>query len=328
MAGTRRGWKFWLAVWTMTAAAAAVIAVVVWRDAIIEAYSHPKDPFVKTAPPPAPDYASRDAWSLLPAAAGAPAQPDGIDVFFLQPTTYSGNKHWNGSTRDPGANAQLATVILPNYAAPFSAAGGVFVPRYRQASLYTRLTLWDDAIDARRFAYGDVKAAFEYYRDHYNRGRPFILVGVEQGGELADRLLSEVIAPDPTLRNRLVGAYLIETVTPADAHGPAALAPACVRRDQSGCLVAWASRRRNDFAGAAWLVSRAMVWNSAGQLVPLGARPPLCVNPLLGAATEADAPPRLNWSRDINPCEPVLCAIACIQASTAAHRMPSRTLLS
>ncbi|MBV9996214.1 MAG: DUF3089 domain-containing protein, partial [Caulobacteraceae bacterium] len=40
--------------------------------------------------------------------------------------------------------------------------------------------------------------------------------------------------------------------------------------------------------------SRAMIWSPSGELTPLGNRKPLCVNPLLGAATEELAPPRLN----------------------------------
>jgi hypothetical protein len=185
-------------------------------------------------------------------------------------------------------------VVLPNYAAPFAAVGDVYAPRYREASLYTKSTLWDDAIEAREFAYGDVRSAFEYYIAHLNHGRPFIIVGAEQGGELGARLLREVVAPDPALRSRLVAAYLIDTIVPADEYGAAAPIPACARRDEAGCLVAWAAATQGDFTGAQRLTSRARVWNASGLLEPLGARAPLCVNPLLGAATDAAAPSRLN----------------------------------
>ena len=56
------------------------------------------------------------------------------------------------------------------------------VLRYRQAGLYSLLTLRDDARDARKFAYGDVAAAFRYWRDHDGGVRPFVIAGVEQGG--------------------------------------------------------------------------------------------------------------------------------------------------
>ena len=56
--------------------------------------------------------------------------------------------------------------MLPNYAGPFVRVGRLFAPRYRQASLFAQLTLRDDARDAREFAYGDVRRAFDYYLDH------------------------------------------------------------------------------------------------------------------------------------------------------------------
>jgi len=42
------------------------------------------------------------------------------------------------------------------------------------------------------------------------------------------------------------------------------------------------------------LLSRALVWGPQDQLQPLGRRRPVCVNPLLGAASEDAAPERLN----------------------------------
>jgi hypothetical protein len=269
-----------------------LVAAYGWRDDIVKALLDPKVPFVKDTPPPAPDYALRGAWALAPAAGAPPAGP--ADVFFIHPTTYKGGKYWNGPIFDRASNETLTRVILPNYAGPFASLGDVFAPRYRQASLYTKSTLWDDALDARRFAYGDVKAAFDFYRDHLNRGRPFVLVGVEQGGELGARLLREEIAPDPALRGRLVAAYLIDTMVPADEHGPTAPAPACERRDEAGCLVAWTALRQGDLIGVARVTSRAMVWSDLGQLVPLDHRSSVCVNPLTGADNGADAPARLN----------------------------------
>ena len=61
------------------------------------------------------------------------------------------------------------------------------------------MTLRDDAKEARRFAYSDVAAAFRYYVAHYNQDRPFVIVGVEQGGNLAARLLTEEVAAHPNM---------------------------------------------------------------------------------------------------------------------------------
>lgn len=298
MAARRFGLRFWLTAFAAGLFVLGAAATSIWRDDVVKALLDPKVPFGKDHPPPAPNYAARLSWALLP----DPGQPPApVDVFFLHPTSYprsftsyDGGRHWNAPINDHGAMLVLNRVMLPNYAGPFAAVGDVYAPRYRQATLYTKSTMWDDAIEAREFAYGDAKAAFDYYLAHFNHGRPFILVGVEQGGELAARLLRDAITPDPRLRQRLVGAYLIDAAEPADEHGPNAPVPACRERDEAGCLVAWIAVRAGDFTGARRLLSRALVWNGAGQLEPLGARAPVCVNPLLGAATDQVALPRLN----------------------------------
>ena len=286
MAGIRR----WLAIIGGTFLVLAVIALVIWRDDIFEALLNPKIPYTVYKPPPAPDYARTTSWALLP-----PETTDqAVDVFFIHPTTFDGGKDWNGPIGDRKAAALFTNVMAPNYAAPFAPFARVFAPRYRQASLYTSLTLFDDALEAREFAYRDVRAAFERYLRDFNGDRPFIVAGVEQGGVLAARLLSEVIAPNPRLRRRLVAAYLQETAVPADQFGARSPVRACERRDEAGCVLAWISIRRGDFPRALRLLRRTVVWNDRGRLVGLDGREPLCVNPLLGAASEADAPPRLN----------------------------------
>ncbi len=260
------------------------VAAWIWGDDVLQALLDPKVPYAIYRPPPAPEYATSRAWALRPPAA-TPSDPP-VDVFFVHPTTYNGGKQWNGPFDSRHGSAGLTSTMLPNYAAPFAKAGRVFAPHYRQASLYTSLTLWDDAIEARQFAYGDVRDAFRYYRDHLSAGRPFILVGVEQGGTLAARLLRDEIAPDPVLKSRLVAAYLIETLVPAADFAPDS--------PITGCVIAWVAVRRSDFGRAQKLLSRSLVWNARGQLVTLAGRPALCVNPILGARTDVEAPARLN----------------------------------
>jgi hypothetical protein len=288
---SRRDARFWGAIAIGALAVLVITALLVWRDDILEALLDPKIPYAVYQPPPAPDYRSPSAWAILPGAS-APGDP-ATDVFFIHSTTFDGGKDWNGPIDARAAARRLSRSILPNYAAPFATAGRVFAPRYRQASLYTSLTLFDDALQARQFAYGDVRAAFLSFLSRIG-SRPFIVVGVEQGGELGARLLADVVAPDAALRDRLVAAYLIDTVTPADDHAVGAALPACQSRRQSGCVVAWISARRFDFVRAQKITSRSVVWTPDGRLVGLAGREPLCVNPLLGAQSEADAPPRLN----------------------------------
>jgi hypothetical protein len=291
MADRSKGFWRWFTLGAVAVVVLGAAAAFVWRDDILRTRLDPKEPFQTYDPPPAPDYGQRASWALMPAkpetwtAAEPPA-----DVFFLSPTTYDGGRHWNGPIDDPRADRLFRRVMAPNYAGPFVRVGRIFAPRYRQASLYTLMTLREDAKDARRFAYADVAAAFRYYLAHDNQGRPFVIVGVEQGGTLATRLLAEEVAAKPEVLHRLAGAYLIETVVPADR---APIQP-CVRRGQAGCLAAWAQAFENQGEQAQALIERSLVWGGGDELENLHGRPAICFNPLLGKVTDEEAPARLN----------------------------------
>lgn len=279
--------------WAIGALAGVVLliggAALVFREDILRTGLDPKIPFQTYLPPPAPDYGRPGAWALAPAGPPRPTDPP-ADIFFVSPTTYDGGAHWNAPIGEPKAERLFRRVMAPNYVGPFVRVGRVFAPRYRQASLYSLLTLREDAREARRFAYDDVARAFRHYASRRNHGRPFVLVGVEQGGTLAARLLAEEIVPDPLLRQRLAAAYLIETVVPADAPP---LNP-CARPRQTGCLAAWASAFEDKPERAQTILDRSLVWDAGGQLDNLKGALPLCFNPLLGAVTSAPAPARLN----------------------------------
>ena len=264
----------------------------VWRDDILRTWLDPKQPFQTYEPSPAPDYSKSAAWALIPSqpnqwsAADPPA-----DVFFIHPTTFDGGRDWNGPIDNRAAARMLSEVMLPNYAGPFQRVGRVFAPRFRQASLYAMLANKEDAQESRRFAYGDVRRAFDAFLA-LSGGRPIIIVGVEQGGALGARLLDDVFAHDPQLSGRLVAAYLIDTIVPERRYRPGAPIPACTRPGETRCVLAWAEA--DDDADAAQLMKRALVWSPTGQLDNLQGDQPLCVNPMLGGASDAQAPVRLN----------------------------------
>jgi hypothetical protein len=291
MAERRRKVPRWLIASLAVLAGLTAAAALIWRDDIMRTSLDPKVPFQTYAPPQAPDYAQRAAWALLP---GRPdlwtsAEPP-ADVFFVSPTTFDGGREWNAPIGEAHSEHYFRRSIGPNYVGPFVRSGRIFAPRYRQASLYSQLTLREDAREARRFAYGDVAVAFRFYRDHYNKGRPLILVGVEQGGTLAYRLLNEEILPNAGLRRQLVAAYLIETVAPAEDQR----APPCVRRGQTGCLAAWATAVVGDQDRGQDLIERSLVWGPGAQLDNLNGRQPMCFNPILGRFTDQLAAARLN----------------------------------
>ena len=268
------------------------LSALIWRDEILRNWLDPKQPFQTYTPPPAPDYTKPAAWALIPANPNFWSSNDPpADVFFIHPTTFDGGPNWNGPIDDRRANRILSNVMLPNYAGPFQRVGRVFAPRYRQASLYAFLTNKEDAQEAREFAYGDVKRAFTQFLA-YSAGRPIVIVGVEQGGNLADRLVDDVVMHDQTLLNRLAAVYLIDAAAPADEHKTGSAVPACTTAGEARCLVAW--DEADDAADAAKQRKRALVWTVDGQLQNLEDRAPVCVNPLLGAVSNALTSPRLD----------------------------------
>ena len=288
IAARGRSIKSWLVAAAAIAALTTIAALAIWRDDILEALLDPRVPYAVYHPPPAPDYDRPEAWALEPPSVrGAP-------VFFLHPTTYNGGRDWNGAIGDRAAAALLARVYIPNYAAPFGRAGAVFAPRYRQASLYTSLTLFDDAVQARAFAYRDVDEAFDRFLARIGRETPFIIAGVEQGGTLAARLLRDRVESDPDLRRRLVAAYLIETAQPIAPAGDPEPLRACRGPDETSCLVAWISAPEFDLLRVRRIETRSLVWGKGDRLTGLNGFATVCVNPLLGAATEAAAGARRN----------------------------------
>ena len=139
----------WLGIFTGSIVLVLLVAVLIWRGDILRAMLDPQVPFQTYTPPPAPDYGDPTAWALRDAT-GPESGPAAI--FFMHSTTHDGGREWNGPIGDPKADAWLKRVVLPNYAGPFARAGGISAPRYRQGSLYTRLTLRDDAREAQAFA--------------------------------------------------------------------------------------------------------------------------------------------------------------------------------
>ncbi|SNC75449.1 Protein of unknown function [Hymenobacter gelipurpurascens] len=197
----------------------------------------------------APDYRMEDNWAALPDRPdSADAVPQGtllhdrqrdapVDVFFVHPTTHLGRGQWNADLTNKALNHITDVTTIRKQASVFNSTGRIYAPRYRQATLYSffdeKTKNGDEAIE---LAYSDVKAAFQYYLDNYNRGRPIILAGHSQGTRHLTHILHDFFDNDPKLRQRLVAAYLIGFNVPEDALQ--VIRP-CEDSTQTGCYVAW-----------------------------------------------------------------------------------------
>ena len=113
-----------------------------------------------------------------------------------------------------------------------------YSPYYRQCSLQSYAS--DSLTQARMpLPTGDVRRAFNYYLEHLNQGRPFILAGYSQGAIILLELLKEI---DDSAINRMIAAYVIgATVSDDDARHPHIMAAS--RADDTGVTICYNSVR-------------------------------------------------------------------------------------
>ena len=272
-----------------------VVSAVILRDQIYQTLLDPGIPFQTYDRPDAPDYADAEAWAARDRAAldEAGERPA---VFFVHPTTYDGGSHWNARFDRAQEAEELDRFVLPNWAAPFLAGdAALYAPRYRQASLYAFMNNREDSIQARLFAYEDVKAAFEAFLIDIGEDRPVILAGVGQGALHALGLLIDEVAPNEALRNRLAAAYLLEAPVPMDLFsGPLATLTPCTEPGSVRCVVSYNAVSQNERERIETITERSMSWTGSGELGYVNERALLCVNPLTGAMNEDYAPARLH----------------------------------
>lgn len=127
------------------------------------------------------------------------------DVFFVPTTAYSGSD--GGYVIDLTDESRMA-----KYLGTVNMEKGIwdqqcrfFAPVYRQASLLAFSEFGPDSVYFDH-AYQDVRAAFLYYLENYNNGRPIVLAGFSQGGIMCQQLVKEFFA-DADLSARLVACY-------------------------------------------------------------------------------------------------------------------------
>lgn len=207
--------------------------------------------------PPVPDYRLTASWAALPGMDDyADRTPTDhlrdlqyqarADVFFVHPTIYTdtrkGNDLWNADLSDEKLNEAVDRSTILNQASLFNAAGKVYAPRYRQAHL---TVFYDEGAAVKQqaldTAYADVLAAFDYYLERYNAGRPIILAAHSQGTLHAQRLLSDRFV-GKALRDRLVAAYLVGMPVEREAYADI---PVCASAEQTGCFVSWRTYRED-----------------------------------------------------------------------------------
>ncbi|MEQ9519893.1 MAG: DUF3089 domain-containing protein [Parvibaculum sp.] len=285
----------------------------------------PSAAFDEAAAPPAPDYATPEAWVALPDRADMadllPPDTDiqdrqsdaEIDVFFVHPTTYYSDDQWNAAFDEQGSTKEmLESGVMRFQASIFNGSGRIYAPRYRQATLYSFMGEEPDTYEALTFAYGDVERAFDHFLSKMSNGRPFILASHSQGSLHAMKLLQDKIA-GTNLANRMIAAYIVGFSIPEDL-GTENIGP-CRDKNQTGCYLNWNSVTA-DAKTMGWKETT-KIWID-GKLQHIAGRPIACVNPLTGslggvaeAAANLGGQPFSDADEPVRPLIPALTGAAC-----------------
>jgi hypothetical protein len=194
----------------------------------------------------APQYSNPFNWIALPqrhdVADTVPpgcATPDNqanalADVFYVHPTLYFGTSSPNARLDDKKVNKRLDECTM-HQASAFNSCAKIYAPRYRQAYLKAFAPDNPDGEKVLDTAYSDVRAAFLFYLNNWNNGRPIILAGHSQGARHIRRLMQEFF-DGKSLQKQLVAAYAIGfDIRESDFR----TIPPCDSATHLGCFITW-----------------------------------------------------------------------------------------
>lgn len=153
------------------------------------------------------DYSEKNNWMAVPEITHE------VDTFYLYPTCYIDDSEDAKPICDidDEATRVQAQSIYEGQATVFEESTNVFAPYYRQSNIYHVMGMDNKELDEfqKNEQRTDVYTALDYYFEHYNNGRPFILAGHSQGSIMTRIVLGEYMEAHPEYYERMVAAYVI-----------------------------------------------------------------------------------------------------------------------
>lgn len=214
------------------------------------------------------DYSLSVHWLNIPAT----SKP--VDIFYLYPTVWTPDIVKNPLYSDIDDASMLAgsANAFNMQASAFETAGNIYAPFYRQANAARTLVLPEDQRweILKQVPAKDAIAAFDFYINHFNNGRPFILAGHSQGANVLLFLLSDYMAKYPDVYARMVAAYISGYPVTADFMAANKHLKFAKGADDTGVIISYNTQSPNVVKG-----TNLVVGNNVG----------LVINPI-------------NWRRD------------------------------
>ena len=213
-----------------------------------------------------------------------PTRNPRVDCFYVYPTVSP--QPGPNSDRRIGPEQRAAAQIQ---ASRFSNACRVYAPVYRQVTQGAFTNPAANTVAARATAYRDVLTAWREYLKYDNDGRPFVLIGHDQGAQLLTQLLAKEIERRTSVRDRLLSAILpganVITLKGRRTGGSFRVVEPCRSNTQVGCVIAYSTFGAQPPGDA--VVSR--VYSPIFKRPPDRTKRVVCTNPsaLVGGVGEA-----------------------------------------
>ncbi len=252
-----------------------------YQEQVTLAWINPDRSYEAYEPPPAPDYSKDESWFRR-----GDGQRSAANIFVIHSNVYRGDGGWNAPHDRPTQSAFLDSGVVEAEIEPFSAQGLVWVPRYRQPTLFARFTQKHPGSAARATAYDDILAAFERFLQDIPEDLPIIIAGYGDGALFAGKLWLERIAPDETLTRRVAVLYAVGMPLPARPFDSAV----CQGADEPRCLLSFSPVDERFTEYRERLGTRTLTLDGRGGYVSTQGIGKLCSPPRLPDEVEASAP--------------------------------------
>lgn len=147
------------------------------------------------------DYSDKENWAYY----GIGENKD-VDLFLICPTV-DVNDEYNMKLDDKYTKDNFVGALNMERGI-YEENTRMFAPFYQQIALGTYVLKPAEREKYLEIAYADVSAAFRYYLENENNGRPIVLAGFSQGADMCYRILEEYFG-DKDLYDQLVAVYAI-----------------------------------------------------------------------------------------------------------------------
>ena len=205
----------------------------------------------------ASDYSDRANWLAIPMVSKE------VDTFYIYPTSF--NDASEGAPVICSIDSEMlhegAKGCYESQATAYEASTNVFAPYYRQVNMMavTSISAEERVALLEKEPKADLFAALDFYFEHLNGGRPFILAGHSQGSQMMTYVLTEYMEQHPDYYERMVAAYALGysiTKQLLDDHPNLKFAEGA---DDTGVIISWNTEGEGNADAANFVVEEGAI---------------------------------------------------------------------